>query len=158
MTEDTGKPLTGRTVLIIAVSAFAVIIGVNVFMAYMAVGTFPGLEVKNSYVASQSFDDDRAAQEALGWEVSARIDGEQLIVDITGPDGEAVEVGEIGGILGRATHVLDDQTPEFSQTSTGSYAAPVGVLDFGNWEYRMKAVARDGTRFKQLLNIYIPRK
>ena len=48
--------LTGRKVFFITAGAFAVIIGVNVTMAVLAVGTFPGLEVKNSYVASQSFD------------------------------------------------------------------------------------------------------
>ena len=55
------KQLTGRKVLLIMCSAFAVIIGVNLTLAFQAVATFPGLEVKNSYVASQSFDDDRAA-------------------------------------------------------------------------------------------------
>ena len=47
-----GKELTGRKVLAITVGFFAVIIAVNLFMAFKAVGTFPGLEVKNSYVAS----------------------------------------------------------------------------------------------------------
>ena len=49
-------PLTGRKVLLIAVVAFGVIIGVNVLMAVKAISTFPGLEVQNSYVASQVFD------------------------------------------------------------------------------------------------------
>ena len=53
------RELTGRHVLVITLCAFGTIIAVNVFMAVMAVGTFPGLEVKNSYVASQTFDRDR---------------------------------------------------------------------------------------------------
>jgi hypothetical protein len=44
-----------------------VIISVNLLLAFKAVSTFPGLEVKNSYVASQGFNDRKAAQEALGW-------------------------------------------------------------------------------------------
>ncbi len=59
------SPITGFKVLMFAVAAFGTIIAVNVFMAYKAVSTFPGLEVANSYVASQTFDADRAAQEAL---------------------------------------------------------------------------------------------
>ena len=59
--------LTGKHVLVITVSAFAVIIAVNLLLAYKAVSTFPGLEVQNSYVASQVFDTDKAAQLALGW-------------------------------------------------------------------------------------------
>ena len=61
------RELTGRHVLVITVSAFAVIIGVNLTLAYQAVATFPGLEVQNSYVAGQGFNDRKAAQEALGW-------------------------------------------------------------------------------------------
>ncbi len=52
---------TGRKMLAIVVAFFAVIITVNLFMAYKAVGTFPGLVVKNSYVASQEFDRNRTA-------------------------------------------------------------------------------------------------
>ena len=53
------KELTGRHVLIITLAAFGVIIAVNLVMAFLAVGSFPGLEVKNSYVASQDFDRER---------------------------------------------------------------------------------------------------
>ena len=56
--------LTGWHVLAIFVGAFGVIIGVNVALAWNAVATFPGLEVDNSYIASQTFDDRREAQEA----------------------------------------------------------------------------------------------
>ena len=57
--------ITGRKVFVFTASAFAIIIGVNFYMAFQAVGTFPGLETKNSYVASQKFDTDRAQQLAL---------------------------------------------------------------------------------------------
>jgi nitrogen fixation protein FixH len=48
--------ITGRHVLAITVGAFGLIIAVNVVMAWKAISTFPGLEVENSYVASQEFD------------------------------------------------------------------------------------------------------
>jgi nitrogen fixation protein FixH len=48
--------------------AFGLIIAVNLTLAFNAIRTFPGLEVKNSYVASQSFDRDRQAQTALDWQ------------------------------------------------------------------------------------------
>ena len=150
-----GRELTGRHVLAIVVTFFAVIIAVNVFMAYSAIGTFPGLETPNSYVASQEFDKLRAAQEALGWKVDVSLDGEQLVVDIRDTAGDAVEVAVIGGIFGRATHVKDDQEPVFSQSSTGAYVAPIGKLAGGNWHYRMRATAKDGTPFQQLLTLYV---
>jgi len=147
--------LTGKHVLAIVVSAFALIIGVNLFMAFSAVGTFPGLETKNSYVASQQFDRLRAAQEALGWTVTAEVEGEELIIDIRDSEGQPVEVLRLTGIFGRATHVKDDQTPEFSQTATGAYVAHVGDLGGGYWNFRMEATAKDGTPFQQLKQIYI---
>ena len=57
--------LKGHHVLIMFVGGFSIIIAVNMTLAFNAVSTFPGLETKNSYVASQSFDADRAAQEAV---------------------------------------------------------------------------------------------
>ncbi|MCI2400645.1 FixH family protein [Aliiroseovarius subalbicans] len=153
--DKEGRELTGKHVLIIVVSAFAIIIGVNLFMAFSAVGTFPGLEVKNSYVASQEFDQLRDAQEALGWDVSAEIEGDVLTLSILDPEGDPVEVLNLDGTLGRATHVNDDQTPDFSQSSTGSYVANVGQLDGGNWNLRMTATAPNGTPFQQRIVIYI---
>ena len=158
MAEKTEKKefeLTGKHVLAIVVTAFSIIIGVNVFMAYSAVGTFPGLETKNSYVASQKFDAQRTAQEALGWDVSARIEGETLVLDIKDVNGDPVTVTTLYGLLGRATHVNEDQEPAFSQSSTGAYIAQVGQLGEGNWNLRMNAVAEDGTSFQQRIPIYL---
>ena len=149
-----GKELTGRKVFIITASAFAVIIGVNLFMAYQAVGTFPGLETRNSYVASQRFEADRAAQQALGWNVAARIKGDTLIVDVL-KDGAPVELAEIGGILGRPTHVADDQTPVFRRDSNGAYVADIGTLASGGWDLRLAATALDGTDYRRRIKLYI---
>jgi len=150
-----GKELTGRKVLAITVGFFAVIIAVNLFMAFNAVGTFPGLEVKNSYVASQAFDRNRVAQEALGWDVAATIEGETLLLSINDSHGDAVAPTSIEATLGRATHVRDDQTLAFTQTSNGSHSAHVGTLAGGNWNLRLTAFADDGTLFQQRIVIYI---
>ncbi|WP_298496251.1 FixH family protein [uncultured Maritimibacter sp.] len=153
---DGGRKVTGWHVLAIFVGAFGVIIGVNIYMAVQAVSTFPGLETKNSYVASQQFDDDLARQRALGWRIEPQILGTQLSLMITDAGGQPVEVAEIGGILGRATHVLDDQEPVFNRSMTGAYVAEVGALDYGKWEMRLTAVAADGTGFRKLIEIYVP--
>ena len=147
------RVITGRHVFIITASAFAVIIGVNLLLAYKAVATFPGLEVKNSYVASQSFDADRKAQVALGWDVSAKVEGGVLRLSILDEAGNPVRVAKLDGTLGRATEVKDDRTPDFAFDGT-AYAAPVD-LDPGNWNLRMVATARDGTRFQQRIVLYV---
>lgn len=110
------KPLTGRKVLLIAVGAFGIIIAVNLFMAFKAIGTFPGLEVKNSYVASQSFDADRAAQEALGWVVEPTYENGVLSLVIRDRAGLPARVAELNATVGRTTHVRDDIEPEFTYT------------------------------------------
>jgi nitrogen fixation protein FixH len=147
------RVITGRHVLIGTTAAFSVIIGVNILLAYKAVATFPGLEVKNSYVASQSFDADRKAQLALGWEVSAKVDGGQLRLSIIDGDGKPVRVSELTSTLGRATEVKDDRTPEFVFDGS-AYVAPVDLAP-GNWNLRMVATANDGTKFQQRIILYV---
>lgn len=141
------RQITGRHVLIIFVAAFAVIIGVNLVLAFSAVNTFPGLEVRNSYVASQTFDARKAAQEALGWEVTAHHADGLLTLRITDAEGAPVQVGRLEATVGRATHVFDDVTPEFSFNGT-AYVARMPLGD-GNWNIRMEAAALDGTGFQQ---------
>ncbi|MCB1328307.1 MAG: FixH family protein [Maritimibacter sp.] len=155
-TPDGGKPLTGAKVFAIFAGAFALIVGVNVFMAWNAIGTFPGLEVDNSYVASQTFDADRAAQEALGWETSAAIEGDTVQLTILGPDGKPARVESIEGTIGRATQRTDDQALVFRQNEFGVHVAEVTPLDFGKWDVRFVATAANGTPFRQRLQIVLP--
>lgn len=141
------REITGRHVLIGFVAAFGVIIAVNLLLAFSAVSTFPGLEVDNSYVASQEFDDRRDAQEALGWTVDASHRAGILTLAITDDAGAPVEVAQLSAILGRATHVRDDTAPDFRYDGT-AYVAPVDLAP-GNWNIRMEAVAGNGTEFRQ---------
>lgn len=141
-----GKPFTGRKFFAIVASGFAVIITVNLTLAYQAVSTFPGLETKNSYVASQSFDVDRAAQEALGWVVGAFVEGGELRLRIM-RDGTPVEAKIVSAVLGRATHVAQDETPDLVFDGQ-DYVAPVDLAK-GNWNLRLVAQAADGTTFRQ---------
>lgn len=151
----TGKPLTGRKVFAITAGAFAVIIGVNLFMAFQAVGTFPGLEVKNSYVASQSFDAERRAQLALGWDVSAEAGDGQVRLTILDPDGFPVEPAALSATLGRATVTSADLAPEF-RFDGRAMVAPAR-LDRGNWNLRIAATAADGTVFRQRIVLHVER-
>lgn len=127
-------------------SAFGIIIAVNLTLAFNAVKTFPGLEVRNSYVASQAFDADRAAQLALGWEVSATVEDNVLRLVIL-EDGAPIAPVIEQATFGRATSVAQDQTPEFSFDGT-ALVAQVDAPD-GNWNLRLRAWGADGTLFQQ---------
>ncbi len=146
------RKLTGWHVLAMFGVAFGIIISVNLTLAFNAVATFPGLEVKNSYVASQSFDADRAAQEALGWDVSARTDRGTLVLRIA-QNGAPVQPEIVSATFGRATHVGQDQNPVFVFDGT-AFRAPVQIKP-GNWNLRLVARAADGTVFKQRIIVEV---
>lgn len=148
------KELKGRHVAMMFVGGFSVIIAVNLTLAFNAVNTFPGLEVKNSYVASQSFDKNRAAQESLGWSVLAEARDGQVLLSVTDADGAPVEVAALDATLGRATHVRDDAEPDF-RFDGRRYVAEADLAP-GNWNIRMKATAMDGTEFQQRVVLHVP--
>jgi len=147
------KEFTGRHAAMVFVGFFGVIISVNLALAYNAVRTFPGLEVNNGYIASQSFDRRRTAQEALGWSVYASASDSQVKLEITDAAGNPVEVVKLTATLGRATHVKDDQKPVF-QFDGKAYVAPA-QLGAGNWNIRMVARAKDGTEFTQRVILHV---
>ncbi len=148
------REIKGHHVLIFMVGAFTIIISVNLTLAFFAVRTFPGLEVENSYVASQTFDADRAAQLALGWSVDARYEPGQLTVEFTGEDGGVAAVADLDALVGWATSTRDDVRPEFRQAGS-TFTAPVDLKP-GNWNIRLLARAADGTEFRQRLVLRVP--
>ena len=148
------RQITGRHVFIVTAAAFSIIIGVNLTLAWNAIATFPGLEVQNSYVASQSFDADRVAQENLGWKAEAEIGEDTLRLAFTDTAGQPVEPASLKATLGRATHVADDLTPAFEFDGI-AYVALVDTLAPGNWNLRLSAVSEDGTNFRQRLVLYV---
>jgi nitrogen fixation protein FixH len=126
--------------------AFGIIITVNLTLAFNAVRTFPGLEVRNSYVASQAFDTDRAAQLALAWDVSATLQGNELRLTIL-ENGHAIDPLIEAATFGRATSVTEDQTPVFVFDGTALRATV--EAETGNWNLRLRARSADGTLFQQ---------
>jgi nitrogen fixation protein FixH len=149
----TTKPLTGLKVFLITATAFGVIIAVNLTLAFQAVRTFPGLEVKNSYVASQSFDRDRADQLSLGWTVSLDYDGGVLSLTLTDEGGQPVRPQINSAILGRATHTGEDRAPEF-RYARGAFVAEE-TLGRGNWNLRLEAQSENGVTFRQRIPLHV---
>lgn len=148
------QELKGWHVLGMFIVGFGIIISVNLTLAYNAVATFPGLEVKNSYVASQNFDRERAAQEALNWDVAAKVERGSLWLTID-RDGTAVQPQIEKATFGRATYAGVDQFPVFTWTGDG-FVAPVDIAE-GNWNLRLEARAADGTPFRQRIVVEVVR-
>lgn len=151
MTTETqshqGFRLTGWHIIAMFVAGFGIIIGVNLTLAVNAVRTFPGIETRNSYVTSQAFDADRAAQLVLGWDVTARLADGQVILSVRDATGAPVNPQIDSATLGRATTTAQDVTPAF--TFNGADLVAPFPDQPGNWNLRLTATAADGTPFRQ---------
>lgn len=147
------RRFSGRKMLAFAVGLFTMIIGVNVVLATWAVKTFPGLEVANSYVASQVFDKNRSAQQALGWRAVPDYQDGVLSIVLVDRNNLPAPVADFTATIGRPTHVRDDQTPEFTRDDQGVFRAPVHLAP-GAWVIHLSAHAPDGTLFQQRIDHY----
>jgi len=70
------RELTGSMVLGLMVAFFAVIVGVNAFMAHEALSTFGGVDTDSAYQAGRLFEREVAkaqAQDAQHWQVEAKV-------------------------------------------------------------------------------------
>lgn len=147
--------ITGRQVFGFTAGAFSIIIAVNLLLAYKAVTTFPGLEVANSYVASQDFDRSRLAQEALGWTLAASYEAQEqrLYLRFVDADGRVAPVAALSVLVGRTTEAREDQSPVL-QSAAGLWTAPL-ALTRGKWLLRVEARASDGTVFSQRIGLFV---
>ena len=146
------RPLTGRGMLVVFASLFGIIIGVNIIMAVTAVRSFPGLEVANSYVASQQFDQERSAQQALGWQVAPVYENGRLSLHISDAQGLPAPVRALNVTVSRPTQKRDDVTPEMRYIG-GLWVADLPLAP-GAWVVHLEAEAPDGTVFRQRLADY----
>jgi nitrogen fixation protein FixH len=144
--------VTGKQVFAWFAGGFGLIIAVNVYMAVQAVRTFPGMEVKNSYVASQTFDAEREAQERLGWTASVEVADGALWLHVTDKAGAVYPASAVAKI-GRSTEAVDDQGVTFERRGE-AMVAPL-VLPAGQWVVWLEAEAEDGTAFRQRLRLRV---
>ena len=150
MTE--AKPLTGRKVLFILLAAFGVILTANITLLVNAVRTFPGLEVKNSYVASQTFNVRAQAQAAMGW--AHEVDYADGTVSLTIlSDGVSIFPETVSLRIGRPTHGREDTTPVLLRDATG-YWFNIALND-GKWFVYVNAETETGETFAQRLELFV---
>ncbi|MGR3496188.1 FixH family protein [Citreimonas sp.] len=143
--------LTGRHVATLFVGGFSIIIAVNAALAVNAVRSFPGLEVPNSYVASQSFQARLEAQQALGWTATAGYEAGRLSVAISDADGRPVAPEDLSVHVGRPTEAKDDHDLALVDGAARIDLAP------GSWRVDIAATAPDGTAFQKAIVLTVPR-
>lgn len=136
------RNFSGRHMLAIAIAFFGTIIAVNLVMARVAIETFGGTVVDNSYVASQAFNhwlDQAKAERALGWRLSAERDGDHAVVQLGGPCDAAVEAVAIHP-LGR----LPSLPLHFMPVGAGRFRS-VEPMPAGRWRLELRVTERGRT-------------
>lgn len=144
--------LTGRFVLIALVLFFGVVAAVNAVMMTLAIRTFPGLDARNGYETSQSFNREIAAARAQverGWQSDLGLAregaGAMLRLALTNRDG-----GPVSGLMleGRVKHPSDrrlDRVVILAEPAPGLYEARIDGLAAGAWGIELNG-KRQGER------------
>jgi nitrogen fixation protein FixH len=130
---------TGWHMTTILVIFFGVVMAVNFTMARMAVGTFGGTVVDNSYVASQQYNqwlDAAARQDKLGWKVGIALSPDRhVVLDARKGATAILQIAAFGDALhplGRA----DDIPLTFSAMDDGRLRSEQ-ALPVGRWNLRL---------------------
>jgi nitrogen fixation protein FixH len=149
MKAFTTGPFTGRHFSAIIVAFFAVVVGINFMMAYLASSTFGGVVVENSYVAGQHFNRwlDQAEQEkALGWKAEvSRLGDNRIAIVLIGAPTSGVTLGAVARHpLGR----MADRKLRFVPAGAGRFVSEQ-PLPVGRWRLRIEADSATGAWRKE---------
>ena len=138
--------IRGWHVLATILAFFATIIVVNVTFAVYAVRSFPGEDVRRSYLQGLRYNDtlaQRRAQATLGWRASTELrgdaDGAFLEVLLNTRNAAAIEDANLTGELEWPTNSQLDRALTFASQGDGRYVARLGELNSGRWRLRVRA-------------------
>lgn len=146
------RQLTGRSVFVMLVAFFGLVMVVNVVMIDAAVSTFGGVDTPSSYRAGLNYKQEEAeaiAQRALGWEVDGHLapaaGGEStLTVSIFDRTGEPVSDVEVAARLEHPVDARRDVVFAMTPAGRGAFAGTAATTA-GQWRLDID-VTRDGVR------------
>jgi len=143
------KEFTGKHMLMVIGLFFGTIITVNLIMAYFATTSWTGLVVKNSYVASQHYNEKLAAnrvQDALGWSPSLEVDGDHMRYRLLDAKGAPVEAAQAEAMLGRPSHERDDHQVTLLPDANGDFVVD-HELASGAWDIELHLTSSNDIPF-----------
>ena len=132
---QTVRPFTGRHMLLIMLGFFAVVLTANMTMVYFASHSWSGLVVKNSYVASQEFNettDKMMANAAVDVLPALAYEAGILRVKLQTKAGQAVAAGNVKLALGRPSNESEDKLIDLAVSGSGLYETSQ-ILGPGRW-------------------------
>lgn len=143
------KQFTGRHIAMILIGFFGVVIAVNFLMARYAVTTFGGTLAENGYVASQDYNKwiaQSAAQDRLGWTMTAKVEDRHLLVETGGVDAPSLSV-----IAQHPLGQVDDQAIPMVTSGPGQFRS-VKPLPEGRWKIHV-TMRQDGNEAQFLQEV-----
>ena len=140
--DNAGGKLKGIHVLFWMLGFFGLMFAVNGVFLYHAITSFPGEDVKNSYVQGLNYNDTleaRAAQQARGWQAEAGILAEEIVFQLADRDGAPVSGYNVIAELRRRATNEADIVLVLQPSGLGQYAQTVRDLSPGRWvaEFRV---------------------
>jgi len=144
--ERSEKRLRGWHVLLIMLGFFGVIFAVNGVFLYHAITSFPGEDVKKSYVQGINYNQTlaaRAAQAELGWSAEAGVQDDSIVFRLRDADARPLSNYLVIGELRRLAMQDADQVLAFRVAPSGEYFAPSGALESGQWRLRISVLDGD---------------
>ena len=129
------RKFTGWHMFAILIAFFGVVVAVNMTMATMAIRTFGGTVVDNSYVASQRFNTwlaESRAQERLGWTARLGVDDSRHVTVTLSERGTPLVGAEIEAVARHPLGRAPDVTLRFEARAAGVYHSRAR-LPAGRW-------------------------
>lgn len=154
---DDDHPFTGWHMLAVIVAFFGTVITVNMVMAFFATGTFPGLVVANSYVASQNYNEllEKArAQDAAGWQHGLETQDGIVRFTLADRSGEPVTGLDVSARIGRPSSLQYDREFPFVARDVGAYETEE-ALPPGMWEVDLEAWQSGELLFRRTEDIFV---
>ncbi len=151
MTTKPVKKFTGKKVLMWFVGFFLVVFAANGIMAYIALGTWGGLETKDAYRKGITYNDVIAAaeeQKKSGWVISLvhspkSMQGDRIGVTISWPKMDAAPT-KVKAQVGRAVTDAYDQEITLIKSADNLYTAPIALPNAGQWNVTILVKRQEG--------------
>ncbi|MDE2446911.1 MAG: FixH family protein [Alphaproteobacteria bacterium] len=154
------KPITGKHIAWMFIAFFGVIFAVNILMAVIAVKSWTGLVVENSYLASQQFNADVQAlrkSEALGLSHVLHYANGKLLLTVTGANGQPLNTPAVKISIGRPVDNGEDQTLTATATADHAFIAET-TLGSGVWTGELSAKMPDGQTWRRPFKLVVEGK
>jgi nitrogen fixation protein FixH len=153
---DDAHPFTGLHMLAVVFLFFGTIIAVNVAMVFAATGTFPGLVVKNSYVASQNYNEllaEARLQEQAGWRAELTTRDGVISFRLADEAGRMQHGLDVRAIVGRPSTTMEDRELSLREGTDGYIAAE--SVATGLWEIDIEALRGETLVYRKRQRLFI---